>query len=580
MYESGDLVVPRVQDRPRLNKPPLIYWLQCASIAVFGDREGQYSNANIWVFRLPSVLCAIGSVLLTWRLGLSMFDPRAAVLAAAMLAVCPMVVWDAHQARADQLLLLTTTATMLGLWKVWASSRGARTRRERDRARDAQRASETSPPTQSSTPFSLATARGSLFWGSLALGILAKGPITPMIAGLTALALCMTTRRWRWVLSIRSLAGVVIMLAIVAPWVYAVGERVGWGTYVNTIFDETLGRSGAAKEGHWGPPGYHLVLLVVLFWPGVLLTGAAFVRALKLIRRTNPECQRAGSSHSQNIRANNPKPPRSRSGFVPRPELFLLAWIVPSWVVFELIATKLPHYTMPMYPAIALLSARGLLAATTGGLNWFLLRPQSAGPLAGRFTFATSVGFGVWAMIALLASAIATQSTYNLIPGGVWPSNGAAPSLFAVIAFLACAAFVVFAAKALKQRRYQRAIMFAIAVSILSWFVFLQFGAPYCLPGVKSVRMLNYVNLADPRSSRPLASVYHEDSLIFWTRGRVERINADQIEDWLAAHPDGVAIVPAGPTENEWKSRGFDSFGKVPVSPASFTVIRRSTPSP
>ena len=37
---------------------------------------------------------------------------------------------------------------------------------------------------------------------------------------------------------------------------------------------------------------------------------------------------------------------------------FLLAWLFPSWIVFELVATKLPHYVLPLYPAIAILLAR------------------------------------------------------------------------------------------------------------------------------------------------------------------------------------------------------------------------------
>ena len=36
---------------------------------------------------------------------------------------------------------------------------------------------------------------------------------------------------------------------------------------------------------------------------------------------------------------------------------FLLAWIVPTWIVFELVVTKLPHYVLPLYPAIAILIA-------------------------------------------------------------------------------------------------------------------------------------------------------------------------------------------------------------------------------
>jgi hypothetical protein len=47
---------------------------------------------------------------------------------------------------------------------------------------------------------------------------------------------------------------------------------------------------------------------------------------------------------------------------------FLLAWIVPLWLLFEAVPTKLPHYVLPVYPAIAILIAvaveRGELALT------------------------------------------------------------------------------------------------------------------------------------------------------------------------------------------------------------------------
>ena len=327
--ESGDFVVPRIQDRPRLNKPPLVYWLQCASVAAFGDEPGRWPNGNIWVFRVPSALCALASVLLTWRLGLRMLDPRAAALGAALLAVCPMVAWDAHQARADQLLLLTVIGAQHALWLCWSDLRRGRPAR---------------------------TGAWVGLWVWMGIGVLAKGPITPMIALLTTGALCWQSWGWRWIAGLRPAAGIAIVCAIVAPWVVAVGMQVGWSNYLHTVWDETIGRSAGAKEGHWGPPGYHLVLLCVLFWPGVMLTGLAVRRAWKLRRHG--------------------------------PELFLLAWIIPSWLVFEIVSTKLPHYTMPLYPAVALLSARAVLAADTRRL-------------AGMREFGTRIGLFLWVVIGV-----------------------------------------------------------------------------------------------------------------------------------------------------------------------------------
>jgi 4-amino-4-deoxy-L-arabinose transferase-like glycosyltransferase len=351
MLESGTLegwVVPRIQDKPRLNKPPLIYWLQASSAAILGDRPQQWAwldagSENIWVYRVPSMLSAIAAVLLTWRLGVRMFDPRAAWLGAAFLAVCPMVVWDAHQARADQLLLATTTATMLALYRVWLpppspSGRGnVRAKRERG---------EGAPRT---TYWAIA------FWLSLSLGIMTKGPITPMIAALACIALSLVSRNWRWLLRLRPLLGLVIVAAVVSPWLILVGNAVGWSNYLHIIYDETIGRSAGAKEGHWGPPGYHIVLLGVLFWPGSLLTAAAIGRAWKRGLRATPSAAtgrlRRLAHHLRSLRPSRPA------------ELFLLAWMLPAWLVFELVSTKLPHYTMPLYPAVALMSARAVFGA-------------------------------------------------------------------------------------------------------------------------------------------------------------------------------------------------------------------------
>src|SRR5262245_34300071 len=70
LAESGDYVVPRVQGRVRLNKPPLIYWLQ--STAARALTRGETWRDAIWMYRVPSLLAAIVAALATWRMGLSM----------------------------------------------------------------------------------------------------------------------------------------------------------------------------------------------------------------------------------------------------------------------------------------------------------------------------------------------------------------------------------------------------------------------------------------------------------------------------------------------------------------------------
>src|SRR5215813_11547169 len=58
---AGGLLMPMVQDRPRLNKPPLIYWLQAGSAAVF--TWGRPEHDAIWLYRVPSLIAAVVAVL-------------------------------------------------------------------------------------------------------------------------------------------------------------------------------------------------------------------------------------------------------------------------------------------------------------------------------------------------------------------------------------------------------------------------------------------------------------------------------------------------------------------------------------
>ena len=68
---------------------------------------------------------------------------------------------------------------------------------------------------------------------------------------------------------------------------------------------------------------------------------------------------------------------------------FLLAWLVPAWIFFELVPTKLPHYVLPLYPALALLAGGALaegFAKHLAGLARFVDR--AVGVLWGVVTIA------------------------------------------------------------------------------------------------------------------------------------------------------------------------------------------------
>ncbi len=509
MIESGTWegwVIPRIQNEPRLNKPPLVYWCQAGMGWLFGearagalsvDSRGYKWGGRIWVYRLPSLAAALIAVVATWRLGCALFDPRAAWLGAILLGCCPMLAWDARQARADQVLLAATVMSQWMLWTIWS---------RRDQ------------------PNRLGWGP-TLFWVFVTIGVMAKGPVTPAVVGMTVVFHSLARREWRWIGRLRPLMGALIMATIVGPWVYLVGSRVGWAAYLWTITDETVGRSLVVKEGHWGPPGYHLALTTVLFWPGSLLSAHALLhawrRGVRILGASEHALPQQGRSRLHSTLRQLQRVGRGRAA-----ELFCLAWIVPGWVVFELARTKLPHYTLPLYPAMALLTGRAVFTMVPAAL-----------PRAERILL--HVMLPLWLCVGLALGVVPALFWWS--GGGQharWITAGAVSAL--MVGSLLFAAWRAFRAQRLPQT--MAAGLGALLVLYWSAFTILpKLGSVWLSP-----RLIALMEQADPNATRPVAAVdYHEDSLVFLSRGRIQRIEDKDLEGWLIEHYDGLAVVPS-----------------------------------
>ena len=121
MVESGDFVDIRFQDDARYKKPVGIYWLQAASVEA-GDALGvPRAQLRIWLYRLPSLIGAIGAVLLTYWAALAFVTRRGARWPALMMASCVLLGVEARLAKTDAMLLLTATAAMGALARVYLS---------------------------------------------------------------------------------------------------------------------------------------------------------------------------------------------------------------------------------------------------------------------------------------------------------------------------------------------------------------------------------------------------------------------------------------------------------------------------
>jgi 4-amino-4-deoxy-L-arabinose transferase-like glycosyltransferase len=339
MVETGDYVRIMNGGEARNRKPIGIHWLQ-APFALAARAVGVATANPIWPYRVPSLLGGLLAVLATHELGLRLAGRRAALLAAMMLAASVLLVVEVHIAKTDAALLGATTLAMAMLARAYLAPRAA----EPGRAEPPGGAVAIEPPGGAVASGAVAIGPGAaaLFWLAVGAGVLLKGPITPMVAGLCVLTLLVwdgaggrgagLRHRASWLRGLRARWGVPLLLAVVLPWFVAIGVATHGAFFAQAVGGDLAAKLHGGDDAHGAWPGLHLLLLPLLAFPGAL----AILSALPELWRRRRE-------------------PAAR---------FLVAWAAPSWLVFELVPTKLPHYVLPLYPALCLAAAHWLLHGT------------------------------------------------------------------------------------------------------------------------------------------------------------------------------------------------------------------------
>jgi 4-amino-4-deoxy-L-arabinose transferase-like glycosyltransferase len=319
MWASGDLVVPRLNGRPFLEKPPLAWWAQAAAFQALGAADA--------VARVPSALFATLTLLVTYVIGRRLGGARAGWLAAGALASTAEYGEDMGRAIVDPPLVLMVTLAYAG-FVVLVTARGA------------------------------AERRGAYLLICLAvpLAFLAKGVVGVGLAiGPPLLYLLATRRRLGWTGAARLLGplaflGVPLFAAIVLPWALALLHRGGWEALRECLVGNTVGRllstAAGSAYGHRQPFWYYLPAGAAALLPWTLALPAVLRGAGEATgddageRRATGELGAAAGE-------------RGAAAGISGGRGLLIACFFIGVALLSLAATKRALYLVPLLPALA-----------------------------------------------------------------------------------------------------------------------------------------------------------------------------------------------------------------------------------
>lgn len=300
MMESGNWIVPTYNYNLRVDKPALLYWLQIASYNIFGVNE--------FAARFPSALGGLFSLFATYALGTIMFGASTGFFGALILLAMPAWAGSAHFANPDALLNACVA------WSFFVFFRGYQ---------------------NNNTTW--------LLWGGIitGIGMLAKGPVALALPLLIILLFLLWEKQPKRLLSIHLLGALFLFLLVSGPWYIWVGVETKFQWHKGFFFTHNLGRFSTPMENHSGPWFYYLLVIAIGSAPWSAFIGMTILNAKKELLSNELSTQAT----------------------IDRSAIRLLAtWIAVVLVFFSISSTKLPNYILPLYPAIAILTSRAMLA--------------------------------------------------------------------------------------------------------------------------------------------------------------------------------------------------------------------------
>lgn len=508
MLDRGDWLVPTFNGALRTDKPILIYWLMMSAYHVFGD--GEFA-ARFW-----SALAGLGTTLLTYHIGRTLFGSRVGFWSGWILATTLMFVVAARAATPDSVMIFCATFAMFffvrATWGKSGTLAGANQLADYLPRRKVELA---------------------LIYAAMALGVLAKGPVAAVLPTLVLVSYAALVRqtlaapqtdsgprrllRWlsplAWLTAawrLRPFTALAVFVAIAAPWYLLVGIATDGEWLMGFLGRHNLSRYLQPMEGHQGPVWYYVPAVLFGFFPWSVVLPQAVVRAVAQSRQTA-----AWAAY-----------------------LFLACWAGVWMGFFSLSGTKLPSYITPIYPALAVMTA--------AWIDRWLAEPFKLNRSCLRLSLA-SIGLCGIAFLIVLP----ILDHYFLRGEAILGIVG----LPLVIGSLASLAW------SLHQPRRAAA---ALAASALVFMIL-----TFSFAASRASRHQNSVALAETlrgdRRLKPAAFDLAVPSMVYYARRQIPHYSkAEHAVRYLAASPHAVLVTHSG---------GYDELR--PRLPEDITIVSR-----
>lgn len=285
MLERRDIIVPTFNYELRTDKPPLHYFFMMISYSIFGVNE--------FSARFFSVIAGIGTLMITFYYTRRFIGFWTAFWSTLTLISSLHFILEFHLAVPDPYLIFFISLTLFSFYDYYQNNK-----------------------------FSQLL----IFYISLALGVLTKGPVALALPGLIIIIFLLFNQdfKWKTIWKFNSLAGLLLFSIIALPWYIFVGIETNGEWIDGFFFKHNINRFTETMEGHGGL--FFVPFLYVLI--GMLPFSVFIIQAVKMIWQ----------QRKVNVFG-----------------LFCLIVVLVIITFFSISSTKLPNYTIPAYPFLAVI---------------------------------------------------------------------------------------------------------------------------------------------------------------------------------------------------------------------------------